>query len=145
MRVPALEAALDDDCARHVQPVAVVATAGTTNTGAIDDLNAIADVCARHGVWMHVDAAYGGPAILAADYADRLGAIARADSVSLDPHKWMFVPVEAGFVLIRDAEAMRSTFSLVPPYLRTDGSTQESAVRRGSASTGSSRRADSAR
>ena len=84
---------------------------------------AIAEVCRQHDVWMHVDAAYGGPAILTDEYAERLAALARADSIALDPHKWMFVPVEAGLVLVRDAEAMRSAFSLVPPYLRTDGST----------------------
>ena len=72
---------------------------------------------------MHVDAAYGGPAILSSEYSGPLRAIGRADSVALDPHKWLFVPVEAGLVLVRDAEAMRAAFSLVPPYLRTDGST----------------------
>jgi len=71
---------------------------------------------------MHVDAAYGGPAILSAEYAGALRPIAEADSVALDPHKWLFVPVEAGLVLVRDAEAMRSTFSLVPPYIRQSGS-----------------------
>src|SRR5438270_807035 len=69
-----------------------------------------------------VDAAYGGPAILAGEYAPALRPIARADSVALDPHKWLFVPVEAGFVLVRDADAMRSAFSLVPPYIRESGS-----------------------
>jgi len=122
IKVDALDAALTDDRARNIQPIAVVATAGTTNTGAIDDLDAIADVCRRHDVWLHVDAAYGGPAILSDEYADRLAPLARADSIALDPHKWLFVPVEAGLVLVRDAEAMRSAFSLVPPYLRTDGS-----------------------
>jgi aromatic-L-amino-acid decarboxylase len=123
MNVDALESALDDDRAHDVQPIAVVATAGTTNSGAVDDLDAIAGVCRRLDVWMHVDAAYGGPAILSTEYAGVLRALSRADSVALDPHKWLFVPVEAGLVLVRDAEAMRSAFSLVPPYLRTDGST----------------------
>jgi len=122
INVDALDAAIENDRARNVQPIAVVATAGTTNTGAIDDLEAIAEVCRRHGVWMHVDAAYGGPAILSGEYSERLAPLARADSIALDPHKWLFVPVEAGLVLVRDAEAMRSAFSLVPPYLRTDGS-----------------------
>jgi aromatic-L-amino-acid decarboxylase len=125
MKVDALEAAIDDDRVNGVRPIAVVATGGSTNTGAIDDLSAIADVCRRHDVWMHVDAAYGGPAILSTEYAGALHAIARADSVALDPHKWMFVPVEAGLVLVRDAEAMRSTFSLVPPYIRQSGSAGE--------------------
>ena len=122
MNVDALDQAIEDDLARGVQPIAVVASAGTTNTGAIDDIDRIADVCQRHGIWLHVDAAYGGPAILSTAYAARLAPLARADSVALDPHKWMFVPVEAGLVMVRDAAAMRSAFSLVAPYLRTDGS-----------------------
>jgi aromatic-L-amino-acid/L-tryptophan decarboxylase len=99
----------------------VIASAGTVNTGAIDPLDEIADICARHGVWLHVDGAYGAPAILAAKYKELLSALARADSLALDPHKWLYVPVEAGLVLVRDAEVMRAAFSLVPPYLRTDG------------------------
>jgi glutamate/tyrosine decarboxylase-like PLP-dependent enzyme len=122
MKIEALEAALEDDRARNVQPIAVIATAGSTNTGAVDDLDAIAGVCRRHDVWLHVDAAYGGPAILSTEYAGVLRALSRADSIALDPHKWLFVPVEAGLVFVRNAEAMRSAFSLVPPYLRTDGS-----------------------
>jgi aromatic-L-amino-acid/L-tryptophan decarboxylase len=122
MDVYALNRALVDDLAAGVRPIAVVATLGTTNTGAIDDLDAIADVCARHDVWLHVDAAYGGPAVLLPEYADARQGLARADSAGLDPHKWMFVPVEAGFVVVRDAEAMRAAFSLVPPYIRTAGS-----------------------
>ena len=96
--VDALDAAIADDLARGVRPIAVIATGGSTNTGAIDDLAAIAGVCRRHDVWMHVDAAYGGPAILSTQYAGALRAIAQADSVALDPHKWLFVPVEAGLV-----------------------------------------------
>ncbi|MBI3402306.1 MAG: aminotransferase class V-fold PLP-dependent enzyme [Acidobacteria bacterium] len=123
MRVDALAAAIADDRARGVTPIAVVATAGTTNTGAIDDVEAIALVCRQHGIWLHVDAAYGGPAVLTAEYGSRLlRAFAHVDSVALDPHKWMFVPVEAGFVIVRDAEAMRAAFSLVPPYIRSAGS-----------------------
>jgi aromatic-L-amino-acid/L-tryptophan decarboxylase len=118
MNVQALEGRLSEDLRNGVQPIAVVATAGTTNTGAIDDLDAIAAVCRRHDVWLHVDAAYGGPAILTAEYADRLRGIAQADSVAVDPHKWLFVPVEAGLVFVRDADHMRNAFSLVPPYLR---------------------------
>jgi aromatic-L-amino-acid/L-tryptophan decarboxylase len=125
MKVEALEAAIEADRAAGIRPNAVIATGGSTNTGAIDDLSAIAGVCRRHDVWMHVDAAYGGPAILSSAYAGALRAIAQADSVALDPHKWLFVPVEAGLVLIRDAEAMRSTFSLVPPYIRQSGSAGE--------------------
>jgi glutamate/tyrosine decarboxylase-like PLP-dependent enzyme len=93
------------------------------NTGAIDPLDEIADVCASRGVWLHVDGAYGAPAILADAYRDALVAMGRADSVAVDPHKWLYVPIECGLVLVRDAAAMRDTFSLVPPYLRTEGTT----------------------
>ncbi len=116
-------AALDDAIARdkeeHRIPVAVIASAGTVNTGAIDPLDEIADICAKHNVWLHVDGAYGAPAVLSAKYGHQLSSLARADSVALDPHKWLYVPVEAGFVLVRDGEALRSALSLVPPYLRT--------------------------
>ena len=80
----------------------MIASAGTVNTGAIDPLDEVADVCARHGVWLHVDGAYGGPAILSRSYAKQLSALSRADSLAMDPHKWLYVPVEAGLVLVRD-------------------------------------------
>jgi glutamate/tyrosine decarboxylase-like PLP-dependent enzyme len=121
MRPDALEAMIRDDRARGAVPIAVVATAGTVNTGAIDPLAAVADVCAAHGVWLHVDGAYGAPAVLSRDHASELSAMSRADSLAADPHKWLYVPVECGLVLVRDAAAMRDTFSLVPPYLRTEG------------------------
>ena len=117
----ALDAAIRADVSAGRIPMAVVASAGTVNTGAIDPIEAIADICAEHGVWLHVDGAYGAPAILTAEYHDALQPISRADSLAVDPHKWMYVPVEAGVVLVRDAKAMRDTFSLVPPYLRIDG------------------------
>jgi len=117
----ALLRTVEKDIAEGCKPIAVIASAGTVNTGAIDPLDEIADVCARHGLWLHVDGAYGAPAILSGRYAKQLAALSRADSLALDPHKWLYVPVEAGLVLVRDGEAMRAAFSLVPPYLRTDG------------------------
>ena len=123
MRPDALDAALAEDLTAGHVPVAVVASAGTVNTGAIDPLAALADVCRRRGVWLHVDGAYGAPAALTDEYRDELAALARADSVAVDAHKWLYVPVDAGLVLVRDAEAMRDAFSLVPAYLRTDGTT----------------------
>jgi aromatic-L-amino-acid decarboxylase len=120
MRPDALDEMLAADIATGALTVAVIASAGTVNTGAIDPLEAIADVCARHHVWMHVDGGYGAPAILTDEYRAPLSAISRADSVGIDAHKWMYVPVDAGVVLIRDAKLMRDTFSLVPPYLRSD-------------------------
>jgi len=125
MDVRALDAEVARDRDVGVRPIAVIATAGTTNTGAIDDLAAIAEVCRRRGVWLHVDAAYGGPAILSGEYRDPIAPVAHADSVALDPHKWLFVPVEAGLVMIKDGEAMRSAFSLVPPYIRSTTSAGE--------------------
>jgi aromatic-L-amino-acid/L-tryptophan decarboxylase len=117
MRPDALAAAIEDDHARGLRPLAVVASAGTTATGAIDPLDEIAVVCERIGVWLHVDAAYGGPAVLSRRYRDELVPLGRAASVALDPHKWLYVPIEAGLVLVRDAAAMRACFSLVPSYL----------------------------
>jgi glutamate/tyrosine decarboxylase-like PLP-dependent enzyme len=98
----------------------VVASAGTVNTGAIDPLNVIADLCAEEGLWFHVDGAYGGFGILAEQTAGMYDGIERADSVAIDPHKWLYVPVECGCVLVRDAQTMRDAFSLIPPYLRDD-------------------------
>ena len=121
MRASALQSAISADREQGNVPVAVIASAGAVNTGAIDPLEEIAEVCAAHNVWLHVDGAYGAPAVLSQSYGAQLASLSRADSLALDPHKWLYVPVEAGLVLVRDAEAMRSTFSLVPPYLRTDG------------------------
>jgi len=98
----------------------VVASAGTVITGAIDPLEAIADLCQREDLWLHVDGAYGGVAILAEKVQHLFAGIERADSVGLDPHKWLYVPVECGCILVRDRQAMRDTFSLVPSYLRDD-------------------------
>ena len=120
MRADALDAMLAADIAAGALPVAVIASAGTVNTGAIDPLDAIAEICAKHRVWMHVDGGYGAPAVLTDEYRPQLAAIGRADSVGIDAHKWMYVPVDAGMVLVRDAKLMRDTFSLVPPYLRSD-------------------------
>jgi glutamate/tyrosine decarboxylase-like PLP-dependent enzyme len=119
----ALAAAIEEDLARGERPLAVVASAGTVNTGAIDPLAEIADVCARYGVWLHVDGAYGAPAVLSGEHRPLLAAMARADSLAVDPHKWLYVPVECGLVLVKDAKGMRDAFSLVPPYLRTEGGT----------------------
>jgi len=101
-------------------PFCVIATAGTINTGAIDDLNAVADFCAREGLWFHVDGAIGAVAILADSVRGRLAGMERADSVALDLHKWMHIPFEAGCVVVRDASAHREAFALVPEYLQRE-------------------------
>lgn len=120
MRASVLDEMLVADIALGHIPGAVIASAGTVNTGAIDPLDEIADICGRHGVWLHVDAAYGGAAILSKEYNEPLRALGRADSLALDPHKWMYVPVDAGLVMVRHGDVMRAAFSLVPSYLRTD-------------------------
>ena len=97
--------------------VAVVATAGATNTGAVDELDEISATCGRRGIWLHVDAAYGGAALLAPMHRDRFGGIDRADSVTLDPHKWLFTPFECAAVLYRDPAAARAAHRQSAHYL----------------------------
>jgi len=121
LSVPSLVRTIRQDRSNGYIPTAVVASAGTVNTGAIDLLNDIADVCQEYGIWLHIDGAYGAPAILTDEYHSALEGVARADSIAVDPHKWLFIPVEAGLVLVKNAAAMRAAFSLVPAYLRTDG------------------------
>ncbi len=118
--VAALHRAIEDDRAAGRRPFCVAASAGTVNTGAVDPLVEIADACAEHRLWFHVDGAYGAPAVLDPEAAPLLRGLDRVDSLALDPHKWLSVPVECGCVLVRDAELLRSTFSLVPAYLRTE-------------------------
>ena len=120
MDLGALGQQIADDRAAGLMPACVAATAGTVNTGAIDPLSDIADLCEAENIWYHVDAAYGGPAALLPQLAELYRGIERADSVAVDPHKWMYVPVECGCALVRDSRAMRDAFSLVPPYLRDE-------------------------
>lgn len=118
MRLDALEAAIAEDRANGLQPACVIGTAGTTNTGAIDDLTTIADLCDREGLWFHVDGCIGGVLRLAPDHAHLVAGIERAGSVAIDPHKWLHTPFEAGAVLIKDPEAHFATFEMHGPYLQ---------------------------
>ena len=113
----ALEQAIDADREAGYRPICVIGNAGTINTGAVDDLNALADLCQREDIWFHVDGAIGAVAILAENVKALLSGIGRADSVTLDLHKWMHVPFEAACVLVRHNEMHRKTFSLTPDYL----------------------------
>lgn len=115
--VDALQEAIRRDREAGVRPVCVIATAGTINTGAVDDLGAIADVCAEEGVWFHVDGAIGALVTIAPGLAHLVRGIERADSVALDLHKWMHAPFEAGLALVRDGATHRETFALSPAYL----------------------------
>ena len=117
LRPGQLEAAIATDLEMGRTPLFVNAVAGATNTGAIDPLPQIADICARHGVWMHVDAAYGGFASLTERGRGALTGIERADSVTLDPHKWLYQPFECGCVLVREARHLRRAFEITPDYL----------------------------
>ena len=112
-----LEEMIAADREAGLRPFCVVGTAGSVTTGAIDDLAALADISARHGLWFHVDAAFGGGLMLSDRLRHRLAGIDRADSLAFDLHKWMHVPYDAGCVLVRDAEAHRATFSADRNYL----------------------------
>jgi aromatic-L-amino-acid decarboxylase len=113
----ALEQTIASDREAGYRPICVIGNAGTINTGAIDDLNALADLCQREDLWFHADGAIGAVAVLAENMKSQLSGIERADSVALDLHKWMHMPFEAGCILVRHSEAHRRTFSLTPDYL----------------------------
>ena len=117
MEVDALDRAIAHDRSAGRVPVCVVANAGDVNIGAVDPLDAIAVVCQRHDVWLHADAAYGGFAMLAPSARAQFKGLEQVDSMSLDPHKWLFVPVDSGCVLVRDAAALRRAFSYAADYV----------------------------
>lgn len=112
----ALRRAIDQDRAEGAVPMMVVGTAGTVSTGAVDPLGEIADICRDAGIWFHVDGAYGALASAVPGTARDLQHLSQADSVAVDPHKWLYMPMEAGCVLVRDAEALRNSFAYHPPY-----------------------------
>jgi aromatic-L-amino-acid/L-tryptophan decarboxylase len=97
-------------------PIMVVGTAGTVSTGAVDPLPQLADICRQHKLWFHVDGAYGGFAAAVPDTPADLAGLAEADSVAVDPHKWLYAPLEAGCALVRDADQLRAAFAYHPPY-----------------------------
>ena len=118
MRPDALAAAIETDVKAGRQPFLAVATAGATNTGAIDPLGEIAAVCSERDVWLHVDAAYGGFAMLTDRGRDWLAGIDQADSVTLDPHKWLYQPYECGCRIVRDGPLLSQAFHVMPDYLQ---------------------------
>jgi aromatic-L-amino-acid decarboxylase len=116
MRLDLLERQIASDRAAGDLPFLVVGTAGSVSTGAVDPLPAIAALCRRERLWFHVDGAYGGFAAAVPEAPDDLRALAEADSVAIDPHKWLYAPLEAGCALVRDPEKHRAAFSYHPPY-----------------------------
>jgi len=118
IRLDDLRTAIEADLARGYRPAAIVGIAGSTSTGAIDPLDALADLAAEYGLWYHVDAAYGGALAFSAAHGTLLRGIERADSVTLDPHKWLFVPFACGALLTRHGSAgLRAAFDCTPEYL----------------------------
>jgi glutamate/tyrosine decarboxylase-like PLP-dependent enzyme len=114
----ALERRVREDAAAGARPFFACANAGTVNTGSVDPLAAVADVCDRHGLWFHVDGAYGGFAALAERGRRLFAGMERADSLTLDPHKWLYAPMGTGCALVRDEAALRSAFAAHGEYLR---------------------------
>jgi aromatic-L-amino-acid/L-tryptophan decarboxylase len=125
MRPDALAEALERDLAAGVVPAAVIATAGTTATGAIDPLPDIAELCERHGASLHVDACYGGPAALADELRPLLDGIERADSIAVDAHKWLYTPLLGGCVLVRDSRQLAASFATEATYVWLDEALRE--------------------
>lgn len=117
INLEALKQAITADRAAGYRPICVIGSAGTVNTGAVDDLNALADLCQEEDLWFHVDGAIGAVAVLAENVKSQLAGMERADSIALDLHKWMHIPFEAGCALVRSEKAHRNTFSLTPEYL----------------------------
>jgi glutamate/tyrosine decarboxylase-like PLP-dependent enzyme len=128
MRVDELVSHLKADRDRGVRPFCVVGSAGTVNTGAIDPLNEMADVAREFDLWFHVDGAYGAPGVLDQRKTDLFAGLERADSVSLDPHKWLFVPVDAGCLLFRDAAEAAAAFNTEDAdYIKLHGHADDAA------------------
>jgi aromatic-L-amino-acid decarboxylase len=120
VRLDALEEAIARDRREGVRPLCIVALAGSTNTGAIDPLLELRRIADKEGMWLHADAAYGGGVLLSQRWPGLLQGLERADSVTIDPHKWFYAPLDAGALLVRDAGQLTRSFSMEPAYLRDD-------------------------
>ncbi len=131
MDLDSLEQTIDEDRSNGRLPFFVAGNAGTTNTGAVDSLTGIADVCANKGLWFHVDAAYGGFAAITSEGRTLMNGIERADSLTLDPHKWLYCPMGVGCVLLRDAELLERAFSTHGNYLKDLPSDEVNFLERG--------------
>jgi aromatic-L-amino-acid/L-tryptophan decarboxylase len=125
MDLKALERMIAEDRHAGLEPAVVVGTAGSVSTGAIDPLPQLAALCKSERLWFHVDGAYGAPAAILPDAPAALRALSLADSVAVDPHKWLYAPIEAGCSLVRDPESLRDAFSFHPPYYHFGGDAED--------------------
>jgi aromatic-L-amino-acid decarboxylase len=125
MDASALGRAIEEDIRGGLLPMAVIATVGTTSTASVDPVEEIAALCREHRLWLHVDAAYGGAMALLPEGRHLMDGVAEADSVVVNPHKWLFVPLDFSALYVRKPELLRATFSLVPEYLRGDAEQAE--------------------
>ena len=119
MTPEALDAAIQEDLSAGIVPCAIVATLGTTSTASLDPIADIAEIAERHGIWLHVDAAYGGPVALVPEAAPWFDGWERADSIVVNPHKWLFTPIDCSVLYCRRPEVLKRAFSIVPQYLRS--------------------------
>ena len=117
VRIDALEAAIEQDRRNGTRPMCIVGVFGTTNTGAVDDVRQLRRIADREGMWLHVDAAYGGGMLLSHEWPMRDRGLELADSITIDPHKWFFAPLDAGAVLVRDQDRLTASFGIKPSYL----------------------------
>lgn len=117
VRIDALEQVIAQDKKNGIRPLCIVGVFGTTNTGAVDDIRALRRIADREGIWLHVDAAYGGGMLLSHAWPMRDRGLALADSITIDPHKWFYAPLDAGAVLVKDQRRLTASFGIKPSYL----------------------------
>jgi len=117
VRIDALESAIAEDRRRRIHPMCIVGLFGTTNTGAIDPICQLREIADREGMWLHADAAYGGGMLLSNESPLRNLGLELADSVTIDPHKWFYAPLDAGAILVRDERRLTASFGMKPSYL----------------------------
>ncbi len=128
MRADALADAIDEDVEAGYVPICVIPTIGTTSSSSVDPVDAIADICEKHGIWLHVDAAYAGSAAIVPEMQQLFNGWERADSIVTNPHKWLFTPFDLSVLYCRNLDELKKAFSLVPEYLKTS---DESSVKNG--------------
>jgi glutamate/tyrosine decarboxylase-like PLP-dependent enzyme len=117
LRIDALEQALAEDKKNGIRPMAIVGVFGTTNTGAVDDIRVLRQIADREGMWLHVDAAYGGGMLLSHEWSMRNRGLNLADSITIDPHKWFYAPLDAGAIVVKDEARLTASFGMKPSYL----------------------------